>query len=76
MKIAIAGTGYVGLSNAVLLAQNNEVVVEEAEFFHSKVMKDLNEFKQHSDVIVANRMTDELLDIQDKVYTRDLFGKD
>ena len=53
-----------------------EPVVEEAEFFHSKVMKDLNEFKQHSDVIVANRMTDELLDIQDKVYTRDLFGKD
>jgi UDPglucose 6-dehydrogenase len=53
-----------------------EPVVEEAEFFRSKVMKDLNEFKQHSDVIVANRMTDELLDIQDKVYTRDLFGKD
>lgn len=53
-----------------------EPVVEEAEFFHSKVMKDLHEFKQHSDVIVANRMTDELLDIQDKVYTRDLFGKD
>ncbi|MBT3504628.1 MAG: nucleotide sugar dehydrogenase [Piscirickettsiaceae bacterium] len=53
-----------------------EPVVEEAEFFHSKVMKDLYEFKQHSDVIVANRMTDELLDIQDKVYTRDLFGKD
>jgi UDPglucose 6-dehydrogenase len=53
-----------------------EPVVAEAEFFHSKVITDLNEFKQLSDLIVANRMTDDILDVQDKVYTRDLFGKD
>ena len=48
----------------------------ENEFFHSKVIGDLNEFKQISDVIVANRMVDELQDIKDKVYTRDLFNSD
>jgi UDPglucose 6-dehydrogenase len=53
-----------------------EPVVAEAEFFHSRVITDLNEFKQLSDLIVANRMTDDILDVQDKVYTRDLFGKD
>ena len=58
-----------------------EVVVykpslDAAEFFRSRVIKDLDEFKRISDVIVANRMTDELKDVVDKVYTRDVFGRD
>jgi len=158
MKIAIAGTGYVGLSNGLLLAQHNEVVAldiipekvemlqnslisaivdanttrkdfiaesilkrnpkvvgiyrlgmkggsdnfrssaiqgimkrikskgieviiyepvfHEEEFFHSKVIKDLNEFKQLSDVIVANRLSSDISDVESKVYTRDLFDND
>ena len=53
-----------------------EPVLKEAEFFHSKVVNDLAEFKRRSDVIVANRITDDILDVADKVYSRDLFGKD
>jgi UDPglucose 6-dehydrogenase len=53
-----------------------EPALKKKEFFYSPVINDLDEFKRISDIIVANRQADDLKDVIDKVYTRDLFGKD
>ncbi len=62
-------------------AKGIEVVIYEPtftedEFFHSRVITDLEEFKKISDVIVANRLSDAISDVSEKVYTRDIFGSD
>ena len=64
-----------------LKAKGIEVIVYEPElsedrFFGSEVVRDLDELKRRSDLVVANRLTQELQDVADKVYTRDLFGED
>ena len=53
-----------------------EPVLEESEFFNSRVIKNLDEFKAISDVVVANRLSESIMDIKDKVYTRDIFNSD
>lgn len=53
-----------------------EPILRQEEFFHSRVIHDLNEFKMKSDVIVTNRVANELSEVSQKIYTRDLFGGD
>ena len=53
-----------------------EPTLKESEFYHSRVINDLDEFKKISDVIVVNRYSDELEDVKDKVYTRDIYKRD
>ena len=53
-----------------------EPVMEESEFFGSRVIRDLDAFKAEADVIVANRVTDDISDVSEKIFTRDLFGAD
>lgn len=53
-----------------------EPTLKEDKFFHSAVIRDLNEFKKQSDVIIANRWNEELRDVQEKIYTRDIFDRD
>ena len=64
-----------------LKAKGVEVIIyepafEEASYFNSDVVRDLDEFKERADVIVANRRTDVLADVESKVYTRDIYGRD
>lgn len=53
-----------------------EPVLKEDTFFNSKVVKDIEEFKKECDIIVSNRLSKELFDVEEKVYTRDLFNRD
>ncbi len=63
-----------------LKAEGIEVVIQpvlkEETFYNSKVIKDLEEFKSMCDVIVSNRLAEELFDVEEKVYMRDLFNRE
>ena len=51
-----------------------EPIMEDAEFFGSRVIRDLDAFKTEADLILANRLTDDVADVAEKIFTRDLFG--
>jgi UDPglucose 6-dehydrogenase len=53
-----------------------EPAMSESEFYRSRVVNDLEAFKQEADIIIANRINPDLQDVQGKVYSRDLFGED
>lgn len=53
-----------------------EPILKEEDFFNSRVIKNIDEFKQISDVIVSNRLSSDLVDVEEKVYTRDLYNRD
>jgi UDPglucose 6-dehydrogenase len=53
-----------------------QTFLNESTFFGSRVINDMRQFKHEADVIVANRLTDDLNDVADKIYSRDLFGND
>ena len=53
-----------------------EPLLKEDNFFQSEIIKDLDKFKKMSDIIIVNRMTEEIRDVEDKIYTRDLFNLD
>ena len=53
-----------------------EPALKENNFFNSEVVKDIDAFKEECDVIVSNRLSEELFDVEQKVYTRDLFRRD
>lgn len=53
-----------------------ELTLKEDNFFNSKVVNDLNEFKNISDVIIVNRIDDNIKDVENKIYTRDIFARD
>ncbi|MPN29190.1 UDP-glucose 6-dehydrogenase [bioreactor metagenome] len=53
-----------------------EPALEQDEFYRSRVVRDLETFKREADIILANRLTDDIRDVEAKVYTRDLFGGD
>ena len=81
MKTPLIGIIMGSASDIPVNEKGVEVVVYEPtleadEFFHSRVIKDLSEFKAMSDVIVSNRYESNLSDVKEKIYTRDLFGCD